>query len=509
MVVEEIEERKAAPPKERPAKRIEGTDVANGRQFVADHAHAVRFVADWGVWVVFDGARWVPDRSSTIIEALAKQTTDGMVDRALARLGSAMKEDAGAGLGGGKSAEVQAAHRAVANAGKAQDVRAIGRMLYAARSEPAVVVPFGRELFDRHPHLLNCPNGTIDLRTGELRPHDRRDFLTRMCPTEYDPGADRAEYLQFLDRVFDGRPAVAEYVRRLSGYAATGETCDHSFHIFCGDGANGKSVLLNLWTGVLGEGEYAHNAVSELLVNGGGERHPTELVGLQGARLAVCAESREDGRLDEAKLKALTSDDLVKARAMRQDFFKFAPTHKLILATNYRPRVHGTDHGIWRRLRLVPFASRFWTEADRAADTTGTFDEAFRADPGLLDRLRGQFARGVLADMVEHAAEFYRTGRALVPPSEVAAETAAYRRTEDVIGEFFQARVRPDERGREKSSDLYDAFRTWCEAQGVGDVPNIQKFGREAKKRFETREQSGMTRYRVRLLHPQAEGGGD
>ncbi len=493
--------------KEAPAKRIEGTDVANGRQFVADHGDAVRFVADWSCWVVFDGRHWVSDRSGTLIEALAKQTTDGMVDRALARLGAAIKEGAGAGLDGGKGAGLQAARQAISNASKAQNIKAIGNMLHAARSEPDVVVALGREVFDTRPDLLNCPNGTVDLRTGELRPHNRRDFLTRMCPTEYDPSADRREYLQFLGRVFHGRPAVAEYVRRLSGYVATGETCDHSFHVFQGDGANGKSVLLNLWTGVLGEGEYAHSAVPELLVNGGGERHPTELVGLQGARLAVCSESREDGRLDEAKLKALTSDDLVKARVMRQDFFSFAPTHKLILATNYRPRVQGTDHGIWRRLRLVPFESRFWTEADRMVDAAGTRDEAFRADPGLLDRLRG-FAPGVLADMVQHATAFYAGGRTLTPPREVAGATAEYRRAEDVIGEFFRARVRSDESGRASASDLYAAFKEWCVAEGIGDVPTIQMFGRDAKKRFETRMQSGMTRYRVRLLHPHAEQGG-
>lgn len=487
---------------------LEGTDIANGREFAEDHGSDVRYVADWSAWVVFDGLRWQLDRSGTLIEARAKATADRMATAAAGLVARAAKAVASAGDDTPeKGAELKAANRALGHAKKTQDMRALRRMLEAARSEPCVLVAEGKDVFDRHPHLLNCPNGTVDLRTGLLRAHDRLDFLTKLCPTEFDSAADTAAYLNFLALVFTGRTEVMEYVRRLSGYLATGETCDHSFHVYYGSGANGKSVELNLLTAVLGEGEYAHTAAPELLVNMGGDRHPTERVGLRGARLVVCAESGEDGQLDEAKLKALTSDDLVTARGMRQDFHFFQPTHKLILATNHRPKVRGTDNGIWRRLRLVPFEARFWTEADKVADPSGTFEEQFRADPGLLDRLRSESAKGVLADMVAHAVAFYRNGRRLTPPAAVSQATAEYRKAEDVIGQFLEARVRSAPDGRVPSATLYAAFRAWWATEGhcAERIPSVTKFGREVGSRFTSRKVSGKV-YEIRLVEPAQQG---
>src|SRR5262249_50335851 len=158
-------------------------------------------------------------------------------------------------------------------------------------------------------------------------------------------------------------------------------------------------------TAILGENEYAHTAPADLLLaDDHGARHPTEKVGLRGARLVVCSETDEDRSLDEAKLKSLTGGDTVKARGMGRDFFEFAPTHKLVLLTNPKPRVKGTDHGIWRRLRIVPFEVKFWKATDKEldpdADKGARYLENFRADPTLTDRLIRDEAAGVLSDMV-------------------------------------------------------------------------------------------------------------
>ncbi|MBN9521017.1 hypothetical protein J0H58_21280 [bacterium] len=392
----------AAPPQ----GPFEDTDVANGRRLVADHAGAALYVDDWGHWAVYDGTRWVPDKSGTRVERLAKETTDRMAREAAEAMAAAARE-----LAGAEGKEDQDRLKAAMNRAKhrlgwakaSQDMKRVRAMLAAARSEPRVYVRFGRDRFDTHPHLLNCPNGTVDLRTGRLRGHDRNDFLTKRCPTAFNPTAKRDGYLGFLDTVFHGRPAVAAYIRRLSGYVATGETCDHTAHFWWGGGSNGKSVLQLLWLDVLGNTAdgYAHTPPPELLIEDRSSRHPTEKVGLRGARLAVCSETPEDARLDEQKLKALTGDDRVQARGMRQDFFEFPPTHKFVIPTNHKPRVRGADHGIWRRLRLVPFQVTFWKDADRALDPaaeaeTGPgkkYDPAFRADPGLLDQLRGRSGR--------------------------------------------------------------------------------------------------------------------
>jgi hypothetical protein len=190
---------------------------------------------------------------------------------------------------------------------------------------------------------------------------------------------------------------------------------------------------------------------------------------------------------------------------MRGDFFQFLPTHKLVLLTNNRPRVKGTDHGVWRRLRLVPFRIRFWKGADRELDPDGDYPERFRADPGLGERLRTTEAEGILADMVTHAGAFYRAGRLLSPPAEVVGATAEYRSDQDVIGQFFAARIREDREGRVKASDLYRAFKGWWEGEGfaANKAPGPTKFGKEAKRKFAWSRPSGFV-YHVRLL-PEAD----
>jgi len=485
------------------ARGITETDIGNGRRFVADHGDAVRYVADMGQWFVWTGQRWEVDRSETQVERLAKATADMMAHAAATKLGQAARSLAEAGdeEKGGFDKALTKAKAELSHAKKSADMRAIRRMLQAARSEPGICIPIGGAVFDVRRDLLNCPNGTIELRTGKLRPHDRRDFITRLCSVPFEPSADRSVYLKFLETTFHGREAVARFVRELSGCIITGEVSDQALYIFNGDGSNGKNVLVDAWKSVLGEGEYAHSAAAELLVGDGWERHPTEKTGLRGARLVVCSETGEDGMLDEAKMKSLTGGDTVTARYMRGDFFQFEPTHKLILLTNNRPRVKGTDHGVWRRIRLVPFAVRFWKEADRDLDPVGTFEDRFKADPGLGERLRTTEAKAVLADMVEFAVKFYSAGRILNPPSEVILATAEYRDDQDTIGQFFAACVVADPDGKVTAKELYGEFKNWWEAEGhqVNRIPGSRKFGQEAKRKFSTGKASTVF-YRVRIL---------
>lgn len=481
---------------------LDDTDVANGLAFVSDHGQDVRYLGDCGLWAVYTGKRWEIDRSETQVERRAKATVIRMARKAADRLAEVAKQYAAAdGEQSRLKAEMDKAKADLNWGKKSQDMRSIRRTLQAARSETAVYVSRVADVFDIRRDLLNCPNGTIELRAGILREHRREDYLTRLCPIEYDPDASRDAYLAFLSTTFDGRPSVAEYVRDLAGYVLTGEVSDQTLNIFNGDGSNGKSLLVESWGHVLGEGEYAHTAAAELLVSAGRDRHPTELTGLRGARLVICAESGEGGELDESKMKKLTGGDTVAARYMRQDFFTFKPSHKLILLTNNRPRVRGTDHGVWRRIRLVPFAVRFWKDADRELDPSGSYLERFRADPKLGERLRTSAAQGILADMVERAIKFYREGGTLNPPADVTRATSEYRQDQDIIGQFFVTCVREDEGARVKASELYAVFKRWWEAEGYDPkkAPGPRKFGIEAGRKF-VRTKASSSTYAVRII---------
>ncbi|WP_149111540.1 phage/plasmid primase, P4 family [Limnoglobus roseus] len=486
------------------------TDAERGRRFVDLFGGRVRYVEDWAAWCVFDDRRWVRDPEGIRVQRLAFDH------------GGSLRKNEASNPEGQLANEATTSPDAPSDAGaltggveKWLSMRSVQSLLAAARSDPRVFVPVGADVFDTHPHLLNVANGTIDLRTGVLGPHTPEDFLTVLCPTAFEPDAACPAYDRFLDGLFPGRPAVAQFVRDFGGYALTGETCDQSYLVFAGEGSNGKSVLLELWGAVLGN-DLTYHAPPELLVDGGPDRHPTERASLRGKRLVVCSETEEEGCLNERRLKSLTGSDTITARFCRQDFHSFIPTFKLVLATNYLPRVRGTDHGTWRRLRLVEFLRKFWTPADCLANPVGDFRPEDQADASLPTRLRGA-AAGVLAAMVRAAIRFYAAGRRVTPPEEVMNAVAEYRRDEDLIGQFFAERVRPTAAPSLAGAEFYAAFQDWLRKQGYAERYLIgpKKFGREAKRKFDVKKCSRQ-RYAVRVLsdsececHPAWDGGSD
>src|SRR5262249_47330418 len=185
------------------------------------------------------------------------------------------------------------------------------------------------------------------------------DYLTKLCPTEYNPEATCPVFLRFLDALFGSNAELIVFIQRLLGCCLSGDISEQVLPIFWGTGANGKSTLLNAVMEAMGE-DFAMKASADMLMTSRGERHPTELAQLFGKRLVVASESSEGRRLNEALIKDLTGGEPIRARRMREDFWEFKPTHKVILVTNHKPEVRGRDAGIWRRLRLVPFMLRFW-----------------------------------------------------------------------------------------------------------------------------------------------------
>lgn len=482
-----------------PAERFTDTDLANASRFVADHGKNVLFVADWNRWCCWDGRRWAVDRSGNIVAGLAHETLRKMANEAIDKMVVAMKGimDAGddeAAIEKAKK-EKQAAERELAWAKKSQDVKRVRAMIEMA--EPYLLVPEGGAVFDTHPHLLNCPNGTVDLRTAEMRPHAQSDYLTRLCPTNFNPEATATTYAAFLKQVLPNDD-VANYVRELSGYACTGEVTDQSIHLLDGPGSNGKTVILELWTSVLGEEEYATTAPAELIADFGENRHPTEKTVLRGARLAVCQETGDEEKLNAKRVKLLTGGSRIKARGMRQDYYSFTPTHKLVVATNHLPRVRVNDHAIWRRIRVIRFGVVFWTEADQKAKPEGDYPEHRRADPSLPERLLAE-REGILADMVAHAAAFYGNNRRLIPPAAVMKSVVEYRTAEDVTTQFLEG-WKSSLDARVKAGDFYGRFLAWYKSEidpDGKDVPGPRAFGMAATAKFGSKNVCGRAVYAV------------
>jgi putative DNA primase/helicase len=363
-------------------------------------------------------------------------------------------------------AEAAQLQKVLAHCLKSESAPRINAMLDLARSEPGI--PVLPEELDRDPMLLNCKNGTLDLRTGILRDHCRDDLLTKLCPTAYRPEAACPTWERFLTDIFPATGDAAEqpgnldligWLQRLLGYCLTGDVSEQVLPIFWGQGANGKSTLLNAVQGVLGP-DYTMKAPPDLLMVKRGESHPTERADLFGRRFVVAVETEAGGRLAEALVKELTGGDRIRARRMREDFWEFDPTHKVILCTNHKPKIRGADHAIWRRPRLVPFTVIFPDD---------------RQDKKLPEKLRAE-AEGILAWMVRGCMDWQRAGLGM--SGDVDRATAAYRSEQDVVATFVtECCVTGSPEYRIRASELYGRFKRWCEEAGESAVVSRQDFG--------------------------------
>jgi putative DNA primase/helicase len=425
-------------------------DMGNGERLVATHGRDLRFCRAWDDWLAWDGTRWRPGAEG---EAMR---------RAKATVRRIWQDVADVGGDGG----VKLAKWARAS-GNVSRLRA---MLATASSEPGIEVE--PSALDADPWTLNAANGTVDLRTGELRPHRREDLCTKRVPVPYHEAAEAPRWRQFLREVFEGDAERVAFVQRAAGYALTGSTREQALFILYGTGANGKSVFLETLAHVLGD--YAQSARAELLMQRRQSGGPSEAeAALHGARLVTTSETNAGGRFDEATVKRLTGSDTIRARRLYQQEFEFEPTHKIWFATNHRPEITGTDYAIWRRLHLIPFGRRFGPD---------------ERDEGLTAVLRHE-APGVLRWAVEGCLAWQREG--LNPPEAVTDATATYRAEMDVVGAFLdECCVTDRAEASVQSTELYDRYRSWCERTGE-TAQSHRTFGESMTERgFEKKRRS-------------------
>jgi len=321
-----------------------------------------------------------------------------------------------------------------------------GALTLAGTEQEIVVTP---DDLDADPLLLNCANGVLDLRTGQLGLHDPKLLLTKMTTAAYRPGAAGPEWRKFLERV-QPDPAMRDYLARLTGHSLDGRQVEHVLPINFGPGANGKGTYVRAIFAALGD--YAAPADPELLTARTFDAHPTGVADLFGLRLAVLHESDRGRLLAEGTVKRLTGGDRQKARRMREGFWWFDPSHTFLMLTNHKPIMTGTDEGIWRRIKLVP-----WDVVIPAEER----------DLGLDDRLALEID-AVLAWL----ADGYRDwrDRGLDDPDPVTLATAAYRAESDALGRFLAERCM--RHGRVRSSELFTAWSRWC--IGEGEEPSTQ-----------------------------------
>jgi putative DNA primase/helicase len=374
---------------------------------------------------------------------------------------------------GDKKRRLRAAMKKLQWALESESARRINAMLDLARSEPGVAIKPGD--LDRDPWLFNCKNGTLELRAGKLREHRREDYLTKLCPVAYHPDAPCPTWEHLLGSVFpddEDEPdhELIRFVQRSLGRCLTGDVSEQILWIFWGVGANGKSTLLNAIFDTIGS-DYCLKAPSDLLMTSRGDRHPTEIASLWGKRLVFASETHQGRRLNEALIKDLTGSEPLTARRMKEDFWTFDPTHKVILTTNHKPRIEGTDEGIWRRIRLVPFTTVFWDPNDPNKNPA-QLPSHLRQDKRLGEKLRAE-REGILAWLVRGCMDWLRDGLTL--PEKVKAATRDFRGEEDTLARWIEeCCTTGDESYRCRSQRLYGNYKEWC--QRASEEPLSQKY---------------------------------
>ena len=436
------------PPDVEPARSEHRTDSGNARRLVALHGDKIRHVGAWGQWLTWDGRRWQRDTKSTVNE-LAKDVARQILREATNHDGDKRRDLIKWGLQSENASKIEA-------------------MVRMARSDPRVAID--PQQLDADPYLLNVGNGTINLRTGTRHAHNQRDLITKIAAVDHNVTATAPQWLQFLDTVLPD-PEVRTFLQRYIGSCCTGDVSEHKLVFAFGIGANGKSTLLNAVAHILGD--YAGQAAPDLLMRRRDEPHPTGLADLQGRRLVLATETAQNRHLDEALVKRLTGGDRIKARHMYADFFEFEPTHKFIVATNHRPEVEGTDHGIWRRIRLVPFDV--------------VIDDADQ-DRDLEQKLVAE-APGILNWAIAGCEEWQSKG--LTEPAAITNATAEYRAAMDVIGDFISDCCVLAGGVHAKAADLFKTYGQWCESMGETAVSQ-RAFGLKLRERGLTKTTSGV-----------------
>jgi len=405
-----------------PPRRFKLDLYGNADRFAHLFGPNMHWCEDRGQWFVWDGRVWEPD---AVREAsrLAELTIRALLKEAA----EADDEDT-----------IKWAVRCNKSA------RARTEMLEVVKHRTAVRI----DDFDRNPWLLGVENGVLDLKTGKLLPHRRKDMISVLCPTTYDPAAACPRWEQFLAEIMDCNEEMIACLQRMAGYFLTGDISVQILPIVYGPGSNGKNVFLDTLMGIMGP--HAAEAPDGLVTARHTDEHPTEIADLYGKRLVVASETEEGRKMRIGLVKKMTGNKYLKGRFMRQDYFQFERTHKTVLVTNNKPVITEVSNAIWRRLRLIPF--------------TVTIPED-KQDKRLTEKLMAEWP-GILAWAVRGCLDWQQRQCDLALPETVQEATAEYQTDSDPVGAFIEERCVVVEGVKVARSALYQAYEEWAKSTG-------------------------------------------
>jgi putative DNA primase/helicase len=414
------------------------TDVWNARIFYENCGNAIRYCDALGGWYVWDGAKWVKDNFQIV--SLAKQTVKKIYEQATANSDKELYRHA-------ERTEAESKLRSMIN---------------LVRDHSGVTL--NSDDFDKNLYLINCINGTLDLETGKMAPHNSANNITKQIDIPYDPAATCPTWEKFISSIFMDNAETIHFVHKAVGYALSGSIAEQCMFILYGVGCNGKSTFLETLAKVFGD--YAMTTLAATIMEKNVAGIPNDIARLKGARFVNALETDENKKLAESVIKTLTGGDKIVARFLNKEFFEFHATFKLFLATNHKPRISGTDNGIWRRIRYIPFKKVIAPE---------------ERDRSLPERLLAE-QEGILTWAVKGFKIWQTEG--LGSCSEIDEATKDYREESDILGDYIADRCEVGESYSVQASALCRDLADWCKDMGIYRISRAKLYEYLESKKF-------------------------
>jgi len=429
------------------------TDAGNADWLVSRRGHDLLYQYERSKWRHWDGVRWVLDQRGEVFRIAEAAVREQLTKAAMLP-------------------DVAKVKQLTAHAKSSLNRRKFEAILAMAEAKR----PANRTDFDRDDDALGVANGIVDLRSGTFRAARRADMLSRVAGARFIADAEAPQWLSFLDRIFAGNSALISFVQCAIGYSCTGRTNEQCFFPCFGVGANGKSTFFYVIGKLLAD--YGYAAPFETFLARPGDRATNDLAAMDGSRFVTASEPEEGRHLASGLMKQLTGEDPVTARFMRQEFFTYTPRFKIWLATNHKPPVNDASHGMWRRVRLIPF---------------GVTIPEHERDERLRERLVNEEAAGILNWAITGAIEWYKHG--LRPPEAVMSATDAYEREMDRVGVFLDECCELGDGFSETFARLYSRYSEWSRAADDEPLKN-RAFGTRLDQRGLTTRHTRDARFR-------------
>lgn len=411
--------------------RYQRDEIGIGYAFADYFKPIARFDRERGIWYVYDGKVWQPDENALAVAELAKILADRLYTFAL------------------QITDEDTRNRYIKRVQKLQMRKNRRTMIEDAKS----VYPVSHTIFDRNTDLFNCQNGTLNLTTGEFRPHDPADFLTMMSGVTYDPDAACPRWEQFISEVMCNDSDLALYLQKALGYALTGDTSLECLFILYGaTSRNGKGTTMETFLKIMGD--YGKTSNPEMLSTKFGNTNASgpseEIARLAGVRFVNISEPEKKITFNAALVKRMTGNDTLNARFLHENSFDFRPNFKIFINTNYKPSVSDMTLFYSNRLKLIPFKRHF---------------EEHEQDKGLKAFFAEEHSQSAIFNWCYQGYKLFKK-HGLDDPAAVTEATKEYQDESDRIGQFVDAWLEEGEAFEERTSAVYRLYGQWCDKYG-------------------------------------------